>query len=88
MHLVSCDKLCLSKKKEGLGFRSARMVNNANLIKLAWKLVQDRDSLCVIVMHNKYGYGTDPISIMKKQIFCSNAWKGIFPKCHRNLKEI
>ncbi|QHO14151.1 Putative ribonuclease H protein [Arachis hypogaea] len=65
-YLLSWDKLCLPKNQGGLDFRPAKVTNNANLMKLAWKLVQNKEELWVKVIRSKYGYGEDPLPSFKK----------------------
>ncbi|KAL4391935.1 hypothetical protein AHAS_Ahas03G0294800 [Arachis hypogaea] len=88
IHLLSWKKLCSLKKSGGLGFRSARMMNDANLMKLAWKLIHNRDSLWVQVLCSKYRCGDNTIPLMKPLQRMSNAWKGIshiWKQFERNL---
>ena len=88
IHLVSWESICKSKNVSGLGFRKARVLNNANLMKLAWKLIHNRDALWVQVMRSKYKCGDSLIPQVQKSRRMSNVWKGIsqvWPKFKRNL---
>ena len=63
-------------------------MNNANLMKLAWKLVNSRDSLWVQVMRRKYKCGENLIPDIQNTGGVSNAWQGIthvWPKFKGNL---
>nr|XP_025692428.1 uncharacterized protein LOC112794656 [Arachis hypogaea] len=77
-HLISWEKVCLPKSQGGLGLRPARVLNNANLMKLAWKLIHNKDALWVKIVRSKYGCGDDSLPLITKHLSSSNAWKGIF----------
>ena len=52
--LTAWDNLCKPKCKGGLGFKSAKKMNNALLAKLAWLVASKRDSLCISILRAKY----------------------------------
>jgi ribonuclease HI len=54
MHWFAWWKLCVPKKKGGLGFRDLHSFNLAMLAKQCWRLIQNPDSLCARVLSAKY----------------------------------
>ena len=44
------DKLCHPKSMGGLGFKKAKEVNSTLLVKLAWMVVFDKQSVCMEVL--------------------------------------
>lgn len=46
--------MCIPKKKGGVGFRVIHCFNLALLEKQAWRLIDNPDSLCVIILKAKY----------------------------------
>lgn len=53
-HLVSWDTIAKSKDCGGLGFQKLETMNEAFLAKLAWRLIQNEDSLWSQVLKYKY----------------------------------
>ena len=45
IHWKSWDKLSISKKDSGMGFRDLRAFNLAMLVKQGWRIIQEIDSL-------------------------------------------
>ncbi|RYQ97763.1 hypothetical protein Ahy_B08g093845 [Arachis hypogaea] len=78
LHLMSWEKVCLPKSQGSLGLKPARVLNNANLMKLAWKLIHNKDALWVNIVRSKYECGDDSLPLITKHLSSSNAWKGIF----------
>lgn len=56
-HLICWDEVCRPKSFGGLGIRTARNNNLANLAKLAWQVVNNSDLLWVKVIKEKYVKG-------------------------------
>ena len=54
MHWFAWWKMCVPKKKGGLGFRDLHSFNLALLAKQCWRLIQNPDSLCARVLSAKY----------------------------------
>jgi hypothetical protein len=54
MHWFAWWKLCIPKKRGGLGFRDPHCFNLAMLAKQAWRLLCEPDSLCARVLRVKY----------------------------------
>jgi len=54
IHWFSWEKLTRSKKKGGLGFRDLHLFNLAMLVRQAWRLLTNPNSLCGRVLKAKY----------------------------------
>ncbi|CAN1138871.1 Putative ribonuclease H protein At1g65750 [Linum perenne] len=54
VHLVAWDRICLPKEAGGLGLKSARFLNRAYMMKLAFTLFQEPDKLWVKILQSKY----------------------------------
>src|SRR3989337_2866167 len=54
MHWFAWWKICVPKKKGGMGFRDLHSYNLAMLAKQCWRLIQNPDSLCARVLSAKY----------------------------------
>lgn len=55
VHLKKWNKICSPKKDGGPGFREAKELNLACVMKLAWGLINKLNYLWVKIMRNKYG---------------------------------
>jgi hypothetical protein len=54
MHWYAWWKMCILKKKGGMGFRDLHCFNSTMLAKQAWRLICEHDSLCARVLKAKY----------------------------------
>jgi hypothetical protein len=54
IHWLSWEKLTMSKKEGGLGFRDLHMFNISRLARQAWRLLTNLNSLCGRVLKAKY----------------------------------
>ena len=54
LHLVGWSKIIRSKKEGGLGIQAAKFKNLALLVKLNWRLNQEKESLWAKVILKKY----------------------------------
>ncbi|RVW29977.1 putative ribonuclease H protein [Vitis vinifera] len=54
-HLVSWEKVCVSKEKGGLGLRKIVQLNKALLGKWVWRFASARDGMWKRVLVAKYG---------------------------------
>jgi hypothetical protein len=79
------EKMGLSKRKGGLGFRDLELFNLALLAKQGWRLLQHPESLMAQVMRAKYYPTTDFLSATLGPR-PSYAWRSIF-QSQRLLKE-
>lgn len=69
--------LCLPKAVGGLAMRSSRMVNAVFMLKIAWELFTNKNSLWVQVLKSKYKWGSNTIPKNIKRNNSSNCWKGV-----------
>ncbi|XP_061339245.1 uncharacterized protein LOC133285942 [Gastrolobium bilobum] len=76
-HYVSWEQLCLPKNCGGLGFLDLRRQNAAFMQKLAWKVMNDQNSLWVQVMLGKYGRNLNPNRALISKGTDSPLWKYI-----------
>ncbi|CAL1413056.1 unnamed protein product [Linum trigynum] len=77
VHLISWDKVCKPKNQGGLGLRSARNMNLAYMVKLAWNLFNNEEDLWVKVLQGKYFHHKDGRIHKMKKSNHSSLWKGI-----------
>ncbi|CAN0870549.1 Putative ribonuclease H protein At1g65750 [Linum grandiflorum] len=54
IHLISWDSICRPKDQGGLGLRSARELNKAYILKVAWGLMKRPEELWARVLISKY----------------------------------
>ncbi|CAN1153964.1 Putative ribonuclease H protein At1g65750 [Linum perenne] len=76
-HLLSWERICRPKEEGGLGLRSARSLNLAYLIKLAFSFHQQPESLWVKVLHSKYLKEVEGEFLPTHKSSQSALWKGI-----------
>lgn len=53
-HWISWEKLMRGKKRGGLGFRDLHVFNMAMLARQVWRMIENPDSLCAVVLKAKY----------------------------------
>ncbi|KAE8666647.1 hypothetical protein F3Y22_tig00112495pilonHSYRG00083 [Hibiscus syriacus] len=75
-HLVSWDKVCRSKKMEGLGIRKARLMNIALMAKNNWKLLTKQENLWCKVSEGKYLKHKEFLETESKGN-SSSTWRGL-----------
>ncbi|RDX69897.1 putative ribonuclease H protein, partial [Mucuna pruriens] len=59
IHMASWSSICSPKNHRRLGLREISIVNQAFIMKLGWRLVNNHQDLCVWTIHSKYNYGFD-----------------------------
>lgn len=55
LHPIRWDIVCTPKEEGGLGIPQLKVTNEAFLVKLAWRILKEPQSLCSQVMGSKYG---------------------------------
>lgn len=76
-HLVKWETVNKPKSSGGLGLRNLSQMNLAFMMKLGWRLMEDKGSLWTKVLQGKYMCNDDNISKIKAKKGASNAWQGI-----------
>ncbi|CAN1156116.1 Putative ribonuclease H protein At1g65750 [Linum perenne] len=77
VHLISWDRICLPKNQGGLGIRSARTLNRAYMVKLAFRFFKEHEPLWVQVLQSKYFRTTTEGFRPRHTSSISPVWKGI-----------
>lgn len=80
VHLINWNEVCQSKDAGGLGLRHSSINNMACMMKIGWKIINNRDDLWVRIVRSKYGYGDDLLPVVERKRGASNLWKGV---CNR-----
>jgi hypothetical protein len=76
VHWTAWDNITKPKGMVGLGFRDMRLLNQALLVRQAWRLIQNPSSLCARVLKAKYY----PHGNLLDTVFTSDpspVWKGV-----------
>jgi hypothetical protein len=76
VHWVAREKLLAPKSKGGMGFRDMRKFNQALLARQTWQLIQYPESLCALLIRDKYYHNGELVDT----VFPGNAsptWKSI-----------
>ncbi|CAN1312873.1 Putative ribonuclease H protein At1g65750, partial [Linum perenne] len=76
-HLVSWEHICRPKDQGGLGLRSAREMNQAFILKVAWGLLKRPGELWARVLLSKYLSQSPNGLVPRTTKRFSNLWKGI-----------
>ena len=76
IHWLGWDKLTLSKKEGGLGYKDLYAFNLAMLAKQGWRLLTNQNSLCARVMKAKY-YPNCSVLEAEAKDGISYAWRSI-----------
>lgn len=82
---VAWQKVCLPKRKGGIGFRDLKLFNLALLAKQVWRLLCFNDSLCFKVLSSKY-FPHGNVLEARHGDRPSFIWSGIF-KAKEAIKE-
>ena len=70
-------KVCSPKVCGGLGLRHASLQNKVFMMKVGWRLVNNKDALWVRVIRSKYNCGQDLIPNIRAKKPGSRVWSGI-----------
>jgi len=76
IHLKAWWKLCIPKKRGGMGFRDLESFNAAMLAKQVWRLLLEPESLCARVMRARY-YPDGNLLVAKQKSGSSYAWQSV-----------
>jgi hypothetical protein len=76
MHWFAWWKMCVLKKKGGMGFRDLQRFNLAMLAKQCWRLLCEPESLCAQVLRAKYFRSEDLLNAELKG--SSYTWQSIW----------
>lgn len=77
IHTIAWETICQPKTSGGLGLHSTRAMNDAFLMKAAWRFCQNREALWASVIHKKYGCGDNILPKINPNKVGSNFWKGL-----------
>lgn len=78
LHLVAWATVTKPVEEGGLGIRSMRReLNSMSMAKLAWRMLQDLESLWARVLRHKYCKGRVGVDMFETCRNPSNLWKGI-----------
>ncbi|CAN1771029.1 Putative ribonuclease H protein At1g65750 [Linum perenne] len=77
IHLVNWDTICKPKDLGGLGLRSARHLNQAFLLKIAWGLLKRPSELWADLLLTKYMKKSGNGLVARGTKRFSNLWRGI-----------
>lgn len=77
VHLIDWDTLCKPKELGGAGLKSARDMNCALMVKLAWKLLNQSGQAWRKVLSSKYVIEVDDGVHFKSKTSSSQVWRGI-----------
>ncbi|KAF7814780.1 ribonuclease H [Senna tora] len=80
-HLISWNKICRQKEMGGLGLRNTKLVNQAILGKLSWRIITNHGCLMSKMMNKKYLSPTNPTDF-KKTYKASPLWRKIQKYSH------
>jgi len=83
--MIAWDKVCTPKILGGLGLRKTAAVNCAYQCKLAWKILDGKDTLWTTVMRTKYLRGQQLLTAVAKP-GDSTVWRSII-KCQEIIRQ-
>lgn len=87
IYWVKLSKVCLSKKKGGLGVKDLALFNKAFVGKWGWRLLMEQDSLWARVVYSKYGHLLEH-NITQSQRLQSLWWSDVKYLCLGEEEEI
>ncbi|CAN1181076.1 Putative ribonuclease H protein At1g65750 [Linum perenne] len=76
-HLVNWENICKPKEMGGLGLRSAKSLNQAFILKIAWGILKRPNELWADVLLTKYMKRTPQGLIPRGTKRFSNLWRGV-----------
>lgn len=74
---MNWSSVCRKKELGGLRLKQAEVMNKALLVKLAWRLVQEPNSLWSSLLQAKYGGGRHSLDIFEHKAGASHIWRGL-----------
>ncbi|CAN1353255.1 Putative ribonuclease H protein At1g65750 [Linum perenne] len=88
IHNVNWDTVCKPKKMGGLGLRSARELNKAFLMKVAWNIITRPEELWVKTLVSKYLIKNNVGFTLKSNSGFSSLWRGVMKVWNHTLNGI
>ncbi|CAN1852510.1 Putative ribonuclease H protein At1g65750 [Linum perenne] len=88
LHNVNWETVCKPKSLGGLGLRSARELNEAFLMKVAWGIINKPTELWVQVLMTKYLIRNDMGFTLKRKAGFSALWRGVLKVWNYTLQGI
>ncbi|CAN1187241.1 Putative ribonuclease H protein At1g65750 [Linum perenne] len=88
VHNVNWETVCKSKSLGGLGLRSARELNQAFLMKVAWGIISQPNELWVQTLVTKYLVRTEFGFTLKRKAGFSALWRGVLKVWNYTLQGI
>ncbi|CAN1146653.1 Putative ribonuclease H protein At1g65750 [Linum perenne] len=77
VHLISWERICQPKHKGGFGLKSARLLNRAYMMKLAFLFFQKEEPLWIRILQSKYFKEVRGGMIPRHLSSQSAVWKGL-----------
>ncbi|CAN1127155.1 Putative ribonuclease H protein At1g65750 [Linum perenne] len=88
IHNVNWDSVCKPKKMGGLGLRSARELNKAFLMKVAWNIITRPEELWVKALVSKYLIRNSVGFTLRSNSGFSSLWRGVMKVWNHTLNGI
>lgn len=77
IHLVQWPTYCKLKDCGGLGLKQSAKMNQALLTKLAWRFINEPNSVWSRLLRAKYGSGREWVQCFQPKARASHIWRGM-----------